>query len=80
MLRKNCKSHSNAHRESLYAPLWKQRIKRLRLLGFESPIRKVAQMCLKKSPHTTYENFHKHPITNQESVSSKEMMHLNDSR
>ena len=40
--------------------------------GFESPIRKVAHMCLKDSPHTTYEIFHIHSITNQESVGGKE--------
>jgi len=28
----------------------------------------------------TYEIVHKHPITNQESVSGKEMMSLNNSR
>jgi len=50
------------------------------LSEFESPIRKVAQMRLKKSPQTTDENFYKHLITNQESVSSKEMMPLNNSR
>jgi len=50
------------------------------LSRFESPIRKVAQMCLKDSPQTTYEIFHKHSIKNQDSVSGKEMIHLNNSR
>jgi len=50
------------------------------LSGFESPIRKVAQTHLKDSPLTTYEIFHKYSIINQESVSDKERMPLNNSR
>ena len=47
---------------------------------FESPIRKVAHMCLKDFPLTRCELFHKHSIINQKSVSDKEMMPLNNSR
>jgi len=37
-------------------------------------------MCLKSSPQTPHEIFYKHSITNQESVSGKEIMPLNNSR
>jgi len=46
----------------------------------ESPIRKVAQMCLKNLPQTTHKILHKHSITNQESVNGKEMVPLNNSK
>jgi len=47
---------------------------------FESPTRKVAQMCLKNSRQTLHEIFHKHSITNEKCGSGKEMMPLNNSR
>jgi len=37
-------------------------------------------MCLKNSPQTTHEIFHKHSITNKESVNAEEMMPLSNSR